>query len=272
MDLTDLAPRPDGKTDLTFFVAADTHFGHEGIEKLNRRQIETMNALPGTPLPPVLGGKVGRPRGVLIAGDLTNYGREYQWDQFVAQYGLTGSDGLLKYPVRECTGNHDRYMPLGTAVMDGVRKRHGSLVRGWLWQGVCFVCLDCYPTERICNWLKRQLARIGPTRPVVIYFHYSIVGPYSSSWSADEKAAFARVIRGHNILGIFHGHYHGSEHYTWEGFDVYNVGSPRHGCHTFAAVHITDSRMTVASRWWDTAPRGTGGRWYWTHSKAVATA
>ena len=282
-DLRDQAPRPDGRTDLTFFVAADTHFGHEGIDELNRRQIETMNALPGAPLPPPLGGEVRRPEAVLIAGDLTNYGRVAQWDEFVAHYGLTGRDGLLKFPVQECTGNHDRYLPFGTPVLDGVRGRHGSLVRGWIWQGVCFLCLDCYPTAQGCRWLRRQLKRIRPGQPAVIMFHYSITGPYSDGWSADEKRVFADAISGHNVLGIFHGHYHASTRYTWQGFDVYNVGSPRHSCHSFAAVHVGPARMTVASRWWDRPPQGSGpaassaadrapGFWTWTHHKAIVTA
>lgn len=283
MDLTDLAPPKGGKRDLTFFVAADTHFGAGGIEALNRKQIEAMNALPGAPLPAALGGTVGRPRGVLIAGDLTDYGRAGQWKQFVEHYGLTGQDGLLKYPVQECTGNHDRYHAEWSDVLAGVQKRHGTLVRGWVWQGVCFLCLDMYPDGPACRWLASQLKTLGRAYPLVMYFHYPFVGPYSSGWTDQEKSAFADVIAGHNVLGVFHGHFHASQRYEWEGFDVYNVGSPRHSWHSFATVHVTDSEMTVASLWWDQAPPGTGGlavpatsqpvpgTWFWIHRKAITT-
>ncbi len=281
IDLTDLAAPGSDQRDLTFFVAADTHFGVSGISELNRKQIEAMNVLPGSQFPPSLGGTVGRPQGVLVAGDLTDYGRSGQWDQFVTHYGLTGGDGLLKYPVQECTGNHDRYVNEWSEVLAGVQKRHGHLVRGWVWQGVCFLCLDMYPDRAARDWLARQLATIGRQRPIVLYFHYSIVGPYSDSWSADEKAAFADVISGYNVLGIFHGHYHWSEHYTWKGFDVYNVGSPRHMCLSFGVVHISETAMTVASLWWGPSRFGTSGaavnpatgktvgHWRWTHRKQI---
>ena len=279
MDLTDLDPSPDGKTDLTFFVAADTHFGVDGIEALNRTQIEAMNALPAAAYPPALGGRVARPTGLLVAGDLTQDVTADQWSKFVRHYGLTGRDGLLKWPVQECTGNHDRKWGRRTRVESGIIKRHGSLVRGWVWQGVCFFCLDCYPDAAACNWLERQLKHLAPQYPAVMFFHYSILGPYSGGWSDAEKRRFADVIRGHNVLGIFHGHYHASQHYTWQGFDVYNVGSPRHAWLSFAVAHITDPQMTVASRWSADrpnrprpAPPARPGHWSWTHRKQIRTA
>jgi len=85
-----------GGADVTFFVAADTHFGFAGIDALNKRQIEAMNSLPHAAYPPAIGGEVARPRGLLIAGDLTEHGLLFQWRQFVAFYGLTGADGLLQ--------------------------------------------------------------------------------------------------------------------------------------------------------------------------------
>jgi len=267
MDLADTDPRQEGRRDLTFFVTADTHFGVDGIVKLNRMQIEAMNALGGTPFPASLGGRVGRPAEVLIAGDLTQDATSAQWERFVEHYGLTGRDGSLKYPVRECSGNHDRSWSGQTAVESGIQRRHGSDVRGWVRQGVCFFCLGCYPDAAACRWLRRQLETVGRRCPAVVYFHYNIIGPLSDYWSDSEKQAFAEVIGGRNILGIFHGHDHASGHYTWKGFDVYNVGSPRGLAKSFAVVHITDRQMTVASRSWDpSTPAG----WSWTHRKSVA--
>ena len=121
-----MAHRVNGGTDVTFFVAADTHFGVEGIADLNARQIDAMNALPGTPLPRPLGGTVQEPRGVLIAGDLTDDGSKPQWRNFVEHYGLTGKDARLRFPVYECTGNHDRHAFLFRPVLDGVKRRHGD--------------------------------------------------------------------------------------------------------------------------------------------------
>ncbi|MHC4715843.1 MAG: hypothetical protein ACYS5V_02640, partial [Planctomycetota bacterium] len=265
---------PPGPTDVTFFVAADTHFGREGIDRLNKRQIDAMNSLPGTPYPPAVGGRVARPKGVLTAGDLTERGHLSQWRQFVAHYGLTGKDGLLKYPVYEGTGNHDRDVPLIQPVISGVRKRHGGLTYSWDWGDVHLVNLDMYPSAANLRWLRRDLAKVGREAPVIIYFHYSILGPFSDWWSHREKQAFRRAIAGHNVIGIFHGHYHHSGHYTWAGYDVYNVGSPRHGSHSFAVVPIIDGRMTVASWGWDppvpAAPfRRPVAGWQWHHVKRI---
>ncbi len=269
MDLTDLDPATDGKTDLTFFVAADTHFGVEGMAEMNRTQIRAMNALPAAAYPPALGGRVARPTGLLVAGDLTQDATAGQWSEFVRHYGLTGRDGMVKWPVQECAGNHDRKWGRRSRVESGIITRHESLVRGWVWQGVCFFCLDCYPDATACDWLERQLGRIGPKSPAVVYFHYSILGSLCDYWSDSEKRRFAGVIRGHNVVGIFHGHDHASRHYTWQGFDVYNVGSPRGGtaAHSFAVVHITDTQVTLASRSWADPP----GHWPWTHRKPIGT-
>jgi cytolysin (calcineurin-like family phosphatase) len=258
--------QPLDGTDITFFVTADTHFGFAGGEKLNARQIDAMNSLPGKPLPSNLGGTVQKPLGVLIAGDLTENGHGDQWRAFVKHYGLDGTDGKLTVPVYEGTGNHDRDLVFYRPALDGVTKRHGSLTYSWDWDDVHVVCLDLYPSAANLRWLQRDLTKVGRRVPVVLYFHYSIVGPFSEWWSAEEKDAFARVIKGTNVVGIFHGHFHASMHYRWRGYDVYNVGAVRHGWHSFATVHITDTEMTVAS--WDWGHN----RWRWTHRKAIQTA
>jgi len=222
-----------------------------------------MNALPGAPLPRRVGGVVQQPRGVLIAGDLTDGGTKPQWREFVDHYGLSGKDGRLKFPVYECSGNHDRHTFLFRPVLHGVRRRHGGLTYSWDWDDVHLASLDCYPDAGSLRWLTRDLARVGTERPVVIFFHYPLLGPYSDWWNQNEKNAFRDAIMGYNVIAIFHGHYHASNRYRWEGYDVYNVGSPRHSAHSFAVVRITDTTMTVTSRDWDR------GIWRWTHHKAI---
>ncbi len=258
----------DGGVDVTFFVAADTHIGYAGMMEANRRQITAMNDLPGRPYPPEIGGFVAAPAGVLIAGDLTesglNEGEDRQWDGFVQLYGLTGKDGLLKSPVYEIAGNHDdrAFSP----VLKGVKNRHGGLKYSWDWGDLHMVALGKYPDSAGCRWLRHDLAAIGVSRPVVLFFHYGIEGPWSNSWDADEKEAFGKAIAGYNVIGIFHGHWHASLHTTWLGYDVYNVGSPKMGNIEFAVVHVTDETMTVGSRRWDR------GAWSWCHTKKINAA
>jgi cytolysin (calcineurin-like family phosphatase) len=239
-----------GGTDVTFLVAADAHFGASGMGELNRRAIEDMNAIAGKPYPGG-GGVVGQPRGVLFAGDMTDNGMAWEWKTFEELYGLTGKEGLLKYPVFEGSGNHDRLVPLIQVVPAHVRDRHGDLTYSMDWGDVHVVCLDQYPGRQNLDWLRRDLAKAGKQVPVVIYFHYSVLGPYSQWWSQSEKEAFASAIAGYNVIGIFHGHFHGCYSYRWKGIDVFNIGSPRHMWHRFLVVHVTDTRMTVGAWDWD---------------------
>jgi hypothetical protein len=261
-----LPPADGGGTDITFFVAADTHFGVRGMEEMNRRQIEGMHALPGRPWPVAEAGAIAEPLGVLIAGDLTERGRGEEWEQLVAHYGLSGGDGLLKWPVHEATGNHDRPYSGCQQIAMAVARRHGGLPYSLQWQGVRVICLDVYPNEASREHLRRELELVGREAPVVLYFHYGLIGPYSDWWSRREKRAFLETIRGHNILGIFHGHFHATAHYKWNGFDVYNVGSPRHGWRSFCVVRITDDYMITGS--WNYL----AGAWDWWHIKPISRA
>ena len=103
-----LASAAQAARDLTFFQVSDTHYGKSPVgDKTVPMLVDKMNALPGTPYPAIIGGKVGAPRGVIHTGDITNDGKKEQWLMFVRDYGLTGKDGRLAYPVYETFGNHD---------------------------------------------------------------------------------------------------------------------------------------------------------------------
>jgi len=260
-DLPRAAVSPGEAGDITFFVSADPHFGAPGVGERNRVQIRAMNELPGTPLPRALGGAVARPIAVLMAGDLTEFGTGAQWAQYLAHYG---PGGLLHYPVYECTGNHDRYCPFGSAVLDGVRARHGGLLYGAALGHLVVISLDLFPDAAGQEWLTRQLRRIAASVPIVLFFHYPLAGHFADWWSEDEKSSFAGVIRHHRIVAIFHGHAHSSQHYVWRGYDIYNVGSPKHSYHSFAVVRAAKDTLAVASWSWG------DGRWSWSHSRVLA--
>jgi hypothetical protein len=240
-----VAPEPSG---FTFFVAADVHYGFEDVRESNRRMIDEMNHLPGYPYPIELGGHVQRPVGVLVAGDLTENGKPAEWRQFLADFGLTGREGLLRYPVFEATGNHDRRGG-GHAVLPAVRGRHGSLTYSWDWHGVHFACLDLFPTVANRRWLVKDLAQLRPRQQVVLFFHYNLEGPFSRDFGPVEQAAFHEAIAAHNVIAIFHGHYHPEQRYIWRGIDVFDVGSPFWDT-TFAVVRVTERQLQVASWNW----------------------
>ncbi|MCA9592537.1 MAG: metallophosphoesterase [Myxococcales bacterium] len=270
-----------GGTDVTFLVASDTHFGFgsserdllgalhdpvkdpKGTEAVNARAIRDMNRMPGRPWPQRLGGTIERPRGLLITGDLTENGDPWQWRYFVQYYGLNGDDGLVHYPVFEAFGNHDKHH--SWYVLDRVRERHGGMRYAFDWDDVHLVCLGEAPDDAGLRWLAKDLSAVGGERPVILYFHFPLRGPFSDdNWfgRGDYRERLARALEGHNVIAIFHGHYHASGRYRWAGHDIYNVGAAKHLRHSFAVVRVSDARLRVASwhyglhefQWWHEKP------------------
>jgi len=245
-----LAPRHVRAADpptVTFFVASDSHFGARGMSEMNRSLVQQMNELPGTPYPPEIGGKVDTPRGVLFTGDTTDNGTLEEFAEFEQVYGLTGKDGLLRYPVFEAIGNHDYVNE--APILERVKQRHGGINYAWDWADLRLVCLDMYPDAKTLEWFRRDMQRVGRYRPVIPFFHYSIEGYYSDSWEREEKDAFARALAGYNVLAIFHGHEHQLGQYTWAGHPVFRPGSPRHSSHSFLVVRVTADQLAVVP--WD---------------------
>lgn len=275
------ARRRAGGMDVTFLVTSDTHFGYrvpapepgapprplenaQGIEKAQLVAIEAMRSMEGKAYPRELGGRVGKPRGLLISGDLTEDGEPHEWERFVRFFGLDGSDGLVPFPVFEGIGNHDKHY--GWYVKERVAERHGANRYAWDWDDVHLVCLGEGPDDDDLAWLREDLARVGDEVGIVLYFHFPLEGPYSTGhWfgRGSYRASLARLLEGRNVLGIFHGHFHGSGPYRWNGHDVFNVGSAKHHAHSFAVVHLDDERMTVASYNYD--DQG----WWWWHERPI---
>lgn len=272
-------PRKGGM-DVTFLVTADTHFGvgvsdqdpssrravedAQGIEKHQLDAIRAMNAIAQRPFPSYAGMRVGRPVGVLVAGDLTDTGHPAEWRRFVQFFGRDGTDGLLRYPVFETWGNHDKNH--GWYVRKQIEQRHGHVRYTLDWQDLHVICLGEAPDDDDLVWLERDLRSVGTDVGIVVYMHYPLSGPFSdNNWfgNGTYRARLGDVLTPYRVLGIFHGHYHASTRYRWRGIDVYNVGSAKHEYYSFGVVRVTDDRMVVGS--WDYEQNG----WGWVHAKGI---
>jgi cytolysin (calcineurin-like family phosphatase) len=248
-----IPPHPNGE--LTFIVAGDSHFGHEGMVGANEKMVRAMNSITGKPWPEEIGGTVAQPWGVLYMGDMTDTGAAWEYRQFEKMYGLTGTEGLLKYPVFEASGNHDRILPL-SQVPSTVKRRHGGQTYSWDWDGVHFVCLDLYPNAKNLEWLKLDLARVSAARPVVLYWHYTPEADFAivgKDWTEREKQAVLKAIKPYNVIAIFCGHWHAVGQFQWGGHDLFQPGSPRHSAHTFMVVRIKDGQFTLGVWDWEKA-------------------
>ncbi len=210
---------------LSFLIVTDTHYDArvgdktdelvQWIDVVNKRLLDRLNELPGKALPNNIGGtEVTEPRAVIHLGDMIDSGdktgaiwearQHTEWDEFVRDYGMTGTDGhILRYPVYELFGNHDSTREW-TPALEGIYNRNQSrLDRGaimnlepeykqhcsWDWGGIHFITLghvvghhpDGLEHGRMepfnsYDFLVNDLARnVGDTgKPVVLLQHVDI--------------------------------------------------------------------------------------------------
>ncbi|MEI8378811.1 MAG: metallophosphoesterase [Planctomycetota bacterium] len=258
--------------DVAFFLVSDTHFlaNKEQPNVLDEKSIatcrslvDTLNKLPGTAIPLEAGGGiVAQPRGVIHGGDLIDSGDknggphprmvETEWAGFVDEYGLTGKDGRLKYPVYEVHGNHDSPPGNGLPVQKIIERNmsrpglknvsDNGVHYSWDWGPVHFVNLGIvvgsdpqlkrpgrYNPLESYSFLKTDLERnVGSTgRPVVITHHVD-VARYSKpcdeqakaaggEWDFCDVRAYHRLLKPYNIMAILYGHTHVRQVYRWNG-------------------------------------------------------
>jgi predicted phosphodiesterase len=273
-----IVPRKGG-LDVTLLAMSDLHFGatilgrgandkQTWVEALPVRQAidKQMRTITGKPYPKAIGGAVGEPACLLIAGDLTEDGRESEWAQFASFYGLNSQSAQTDrgMPIYECVGNHDAHR--GTYVANQVAARHGGLYYSIDLGDLHVANLGVAPDQAGLTWLQHDLAATGRERPVILYMHYPMLGPFSNAWwgwNTPVTDRFAKIIAGFNIIAILHGHYHVPGCYKWNGIDVYNIGSIKHGARCFGVIHVTDRTFTFAS--WNAEKSG----WWWWHSKPI---
>lgn len=248
--------------DITFYFVADTHIGRSLSANFNNLMIiDQMNNLFGTPYNSPIGGQVGRTRGLLIGGDLTDRfptqatvpdgivgaGVTSEWNAFINHYGVLAGEGRTQFPVYEGYGNHDVD---GTLAVSGL-ERKGIVARNarrasklnvstsgleysWDWDAVHIVNLNLYPgymdnnlDEDSLTFLKRDLSdKVGDSgRAVILYFHYplAVVGGFTPA----KLDAFRDAIVGkYNIIAIFQGHWHRPSIRTqWNGIPVFEHGA-----------------------------------------------
>lgn len=244
----------------------------------NRRTSFATEGAFETPLGIVLGGDLTESAGG-FAG--RNSGGD-QWRLFIDRYEH-GHDKAVRYPVYVGLGNHDleieprdQRLPRNLyrdRMWDYVAQRHAgpnapvsvddfdprSHSYSWNWGGVHLVQLHRFAGDTrhglpsSLPWLRRNLERYATDgRPVIFFQHYGFESGNSigsnrrsrSKWTPDEMNQFEEVIRGYNVVGLFHGHDHWSQRpYEWRGYPVFSPGAAHFA--QFAIVHINHQTMDV---------------------------
>ena len=276
------APQRD---DITFFTSSDTHYGRENNAAINRRVIDAMNALPGEPLPASLGGGFVRtPSGVVLNGDLLDEGFDKDtaptnWTEFCRDYGLSGSDGRLCFPLYEGFGNHDGG-PVKSFVRAGIRERNpkrtgltsiskSGLHYSWDWGHVHLVQLNLFggsgpqdvkgvngpehDPEGSLEFLRDDLAKhVGTSgRPVIVFQHFAWVGGMADWWQLEAKERYYEVVKPYRIACLINGHSHGASFNPWHDLLTVHDGSTARGegdTGDFLVVRVTAKELFIAQR------------------------
>ena len=221
-----------------------------------RQTLDNMLGLVGQPypsrklLPDLPSGKIAQPRGVIIAGDLTDYG---DWPRFRAGIPGRWRRGPAKYlcSSESATMTATRKAPRGWAfwpatgcssrkhLIDGVSDN--GLHYAWNWDGVHFVCVNLCPADSTdaqtpfkyghpgpgswndplgaLTFLKDYLRKnVRGGEPVIIWQHYGYCEGFNFDWewwSAKQRREFYDAVKDCNIAAILHGHTHAPARYRW---------------------------------------------------------
>lgn len=249
----------------SFLVAGDPQYLAEKAEspdrldpyseEANSRAITLLKNFAGRAIPEKHGGgKVSNKiLGLINTGDLidsadkngANYPamQEFEWARYKADYGLTGKDGKIPFPVYEVHGNHDG--PQGdTLIVEDIIKRNqrrpgivnrsdNGLHYSWNWGPLHCINLGMfvgeggkrrkdhhYAPRSSLEFLRKDLAdQVGKSgRPVIISFHLHPNCP-EYDWPKEDLEAFWEAIEPYNVVALFHGHTHGSPpgRMMWDG-------------------------------------------------------
>ena len=153
---------------------------------------------------------------VIVAGDMTNQGMDYEYDAFnsVASRGL--KEGTLLLTVM---GNHEFVNENGAEVY--LEKSGSTYDKHEVINGIHFIGISAssfqnssYSSESL-TYLENELAAAaedgGPDKPIIVFMHHHIKDTVyvSSEWYTDSSAPLKRMFNKYPQVIFFSGHSHG---------------------------------------------------------------
>jgi len=231
---------------LTFFGWSDQHVRTDGDAKHLIPAIDAMNALPGTPYPESIGGKVAEPAFVFGCGDITEWPTHAAmraYDQLVTE--------RLKFPAYDILGNHDEG---GKVRSETMRKwlvsRHGAPSYTFCRGGIQFIALfskydenlasPAQPlTDEALDFLRSCLADLPKKTPVIVAAHLCFD-------AITNRDSLCQAIGDANVIAILGGHYHKAKVDRYRGYSFVQLPSPAPGSPSeFTVVRITSNRLVA---------------------------
>lgn len=285
------------KRDVIFLSTSDTHYVEterkNNRNESNRLSILEINKITEASWPKELGGDpVKRPRGIVVLGDCIDDGDKKvdgkvisieQYKFWLADFGLDGTDGVIKIPTFEGWGNHDG-PPAGKEKngfsfqahlkeRNQVRKEKGMISNlsdnglhySWDWDDVHLVQLNIYPADQqragvhysaewhnpqgALSFLRKDLAeKVGDSgRPVILMSH---CGFDTDWWSPEDWREVFDVAKQYNVVLYLYGH-SGTGIRPWapagepNKWMCINDGQLEKG---FFVIELTNDRLRAAMR------------------------
>jgi len=194
--------------DFSFVQLSDSHIGfakepNQNVVGTLQEAIRRVNAAPA------------RPAFVLHTGDLTHLSKPEEFDTVAQLIGTVKTERAFYVP-----GEHDVLADNGRAYMD----RFGKNARGNGWQsfdhrGTHFVGLVNVMDlkaggmgrlgDEQLDWLKKDLAGLGTSTPVVVFAHIPLWTVYEKwGWGTDDAAAALALLRRFGSVTVLNGHIH----------------------------------------------------------------
>lgn len=182
------------------------------------RTIEKLNDVFMEPF----GFTAPKPSFIIATGDICEFSAPGPTWEVVQRY----FKGLQKYYL--APGNHDNTWAAST---DHWRAAWGGINYSFEHNGIHFMALnsasmlDPNPSfsQEVIEFVKNELKKVGPNKPVIPYFHHPLNGSeFASRYDVDR---LLDAFRPYNILLIMDGHGHSPvTHYFW-GIDGVEGGS-----------------------------------------------
>lgn len=254
----------NNKLDVTFFVAADTHFDPPP-DSDTYFHVRAMNRIPGNVSWPKeiegkqthFGGsglKMAEPQGIILAGDILDKADPSALELFRQRYEMGSDDKQINYPVYLGLGNHDinpvidekEKLEGRQRMWNYVEERHKgqnapvpvgnfdtfSRNYSWDWNNLHLIqthlfagaTSDYQPSS--LNWLGNDLRKNASNGcPVVIIQHYGFDTWALKWWSDKERKDLFTLLKKYNVVAIFAGHSHYAENLEWEGIPVFQINN-----------------------------------------------
>lgn len=154
-------------------------------------------------------------KAVVIAGNLTFDGSDTAFDLFSRVYINEIIHLLPELPhggLYLCKGDSDELSGQNTELLKYLKKEYGNFRYTFDIDDLHLICCGKFPStdHHLCEtstmrWLQKDLQNVGKERPVIIFFSYNIMGPFSNNWPKPRKDELFDLVKDYNVKCIFFG-------------------------------------------------------------------